>query len=81
MWVEEVGLIEQDLTQHMDLDWRVQKDSIHGSICRAGAAGGCPARPEATQYVSGFSDWGCCIQEGSIPSSAWVPLAAGGVDT
>ena len=55
MWVEEVGLIEQDLTQHMDLDWRVQKDSIHGSTCRAGAAEGCPARPEATQYVLGFS--------------------------
>ena len=40
MWVEEVGLIEQDLTQHMDLDWRIQKDSIHGSICRAGLQAG-----------------------------------------
>lgn len=62
----------------MNLDWRVPKDLIHGSTYRTkGLWGRCPARPEATQYVSGFSGWGRGIQEGPIPSSAWVALVAG----
>lgn len=38
-WVFSAGGGRRAYERNMDLDWRVQKDSIQGSTCRAGAAG------------------------------------------